>query len=470
MKKIIAAILKRIGRHRGAPRLYIEGQAPARGGFTPGVRYSLERHEGRQALVLRLDRQGTKVVSRKVKSDREQPVIDLNSHEALGLFADMESVRVIIRPGEIWIVPEAVEVRRRERVSRLASELAEGRISTAAIAHGAGVMTHAMHTGLKDAGIQPRLKWAIELEEDALDQACRVNDAWSGDTIAVAMPLQQVAFADSYVRGCLEPVSLLEAGLPCTAASVAGRSKKRLAQAEDDGAAGHLVAGFLALVAQANPAIMVLENVVPYFSTASAAILRTQLRELGYDVQEVTIEGGDYAIETRTRRVMVAVTHGLSMDVEAFLSHPAPEKAHRKVGDVLEPVAADDPCWSAMTYLREKEARDAAAGKGFRMAIVGPDATEVGTIGAGYQKNRSTEPKLAHPENPALLRLFTPVEHARLKGIPEKLIAGVESATRAHEMLGQSVIWPAFRHLGHFIGQSIRPLAQLRHPVMAAAA
>lgn len=82
------------------------------------------------------------------------------------------------------------------------------------------------------------------------------------------------------------------------------------------------------------------------------------------------------------------------------------------------------------------------------------DSTSVGTIGRGYSKARSTEPFLAHPVDQGLSRLFTAVEHARLKGIPESLVAGV-SETTAHEILGQSVIYPVFEAVGKAIGQSL---------------
>lgn len=465
MKKMIAAILKKVGLHRGAPRLYLEGAAPARAGFVPGARFTLEQRDGQQALVLRLSEEGDRTVSRKLKGDRERPVIDLNSAEALAVFAGMESVRVLIGESEIWILPLAVEVKRRARLARLNEELAQGTISTAAIAHGVGVMTNAMHRGLKDAGLKPSLRWAIELEEDALDQAQVVNDAWNADTVAIAMPLQEVGFADDFVRSRLEPVSLLEAGLPCTAASIAGRSKKHLKQAEDDAKAGHLVAGFLALIARANPAVVTLENVGLWFASSSAAILRTQLRELGYDVQEVTVEGKDYAIEARVRTVLVAVTQGVEIDMQSLV---APPRAVQCLGDILEPIAADDACWSEMSYLKDKEVRDAAAGKGFRMAIHTPEDTSCGTVGTGYGKCRSTEIKLQHPENPNLLRQLTPTEHAKIKGIPGVLIEGVESKTRAHELLGQSVIWPAFRNIGQHIGHSLRVHAQVEPVALAA--
>lgn len=80
-----------------------------------------------------------------------------------------------------------------------------------------------------------------------------------------------------------------------------------------------------------------------------------------------------------------------------------------------------------------------------------------GTIGRGYQKARSTEPFLKHPTN-GKQRLFTPVEHARVKTIPEQLVAGL-SDTTAHEILGQSVIHAAFMAVGKLVGETLNGAA-----------
>lgn len=452
MKTLIAATLKKLGFNRGAPRVYLESMLQAKAGFVPGVRYTVERRGEQRGIRLRLEEEGERIVSKKERPSGPCPVIDLNSTELLSLFDGMEQVRVLIGQGEIWILPLASEVKRQARIERFRSEVAAGEFSTAAIAHGAGVMTNAIHDGLKASGLNPSLRWVIELEEDALEQASEANSAWNSKTVAIAMPMQEVALCDDYIRHRIEPVSLLEAGLPCTAASIAGRSKKKLAQAEDDGKAGHLVVAFLALLARANPAVVVMENVQLWWSSASAAILRTQMREMGYDLTELDLEGADYAIEARVRRVMVGVTKGLDVNIVELV---APERVKQTVGDVLDPIAPDDPRWSAMEYLKEKEVRDIAAGKGFRMAVASVDDTAIGTQGRGYGKCRSTEIKVPHPTDPNLLRLLTPAEHARVKGIPAALIAGVSSATRAHELLGQSVIWPAFRHLGEHVGRAL---------------
>ena len=81
--------------------------------------------------------------------------------------------------------------------------------------------------------------------------------------------------------------------------------------------------------------------------------------------------------------------------------------------------------------------RDSQAGKGFakRQLLTG-DETKVGTIGRHYAKRRSTEPFIVRDDGKE--RLLTPTEHARVKSIPERLIAG-NGMTIAHQILGQSV-------------------------------
>ena len=452
MSSIICVKNITLGEKRGSPRLWLDGQMPERAGFAPGIKFSLVTDANGQRVVLRIADDGERTVSGKEKNGRQLPVIDINSAEALAVLRGYGTLRVIFLKNEIHVLPDAVEVRKRHRISRLQGELREGRLTVGSVSHGAGIASHAIHEGLADAGIRSELVFAVDIDSDALEVAARNNPAWSKDTIAIGMPLQTLALADRWTASKLPCPSLLEAGLPCTAASVAGRSKKGLAQAEDDGKAGHLVAAFIALIGQLNPAAILLENVKPYFNTASAAILRTQLKELGYVVHEKDLEGEEYAIEARPRRVMVAVTEGIEIDLAAMV---APPRKVQSIAEILDDVPEDDPSWSTMDYLKDKEIRDKAAGKGFAMSVVTGADTRVGTQGRGYQKNRSTEAKLAHPSKPGYMRLFTPAEHARIKGIPTKLIDGVDSKTKAHEYLGQSVIWGKFRHLGRFIGEAL---------------
>lgn len=84
------------------------------------------------------------------------------------------------------------------------------------------------------------------------------------------------------------------------------------------------------------------------------------------------------------------------------------------------------------------------------MQIVSADSRSCPVITKGFSKRRSTDPKLAHPSNPDLLRQFTVVEHARIKGVPESLVEGL-GVTLGHELLGQSVCYGPFRAVGKLL-------------------
>ena len=450
--RFVGTLARKLGLNKGAPRLWLEGSLPERAGFKPGARYSVKTDGQELRVVLKVDEKGVRLVSSKTKADRTLPVIDLNSKELLDRFAGMEAVRVVLMDGEIHVLPDAVEVKKADRRNRLQAMKELGVVTIGSVSHGVGVLSNAIHSGLRKMGLTPKLAWACDISEEILDQAAYANEVWDEDTVALAMPIQQLAFMDEYTISRLSRPILLEGGLPCVAASTAGRAKKGLAMPEHDENAGHLIAAFIALVARVNPAAILLENVTQYFNTASASILRTQLKELGYTVHEKVIAGADYAIEARVRQVLVAVTEGIDLDLESMI---APPREKQTVGSILDDVAEDDPCWSEMKYLKEKEVRDKAAGKGFAMAIASMEDTTVGTLGAGYAKVRSTEVKIPHPSNPDLLRQLSPEEHARVKGIPQHLLKDVTSKTFAHMVLGNSCVWPAFEHLGEVLGRAL---------------
>jgi len=69
-------------------------------------------------------------------------------------------------------------------------------------------------------------------------------------------------------------------------------------------------------------------------------------------------------------------------------------------------------------------------------------------------KGGSTDPLLAHPEREGVYRLFTANEHARIKEIPEHLIEGM-SQSKAHQLLGQSVLFTPVKALFERIGISL---------------
>lgn len=443
--------------HRGAPRVWFEGSAPARAGFVHGARFSVQPHPTESGLVISLNDSGERRVSKKTySSGREVPVLDINSKEDLAALQGCESIRVVFSEGRVYLSPLASEQRRVRRLSRLRDKLQAGQsLAVAGVCAGGGVLSHAVHAGLDDAGVATRLALHNEIREDLVEHASEHNETIDEDTVLLQMPLQELAFDDALLKRVGE-VDLMELGLPCSGASVAGRAKRSLSLPEAHPDVGHLVVGALALIAKLNPVACIFENVVPYASSASAHLIRQQLRDFGYETHEIELFGPDFGeLEARKRWCLVAVSKGIEFDLPALKPEPF---VVRRLGDVLEPPDSPALRWSPMEGLKAKRSRDAAAGKGFKMQVFDGSETYIGTLTKGISKNRSTDPKIQHPREPQLLRVPTAREHARCKGVPEHLVDGL-SHTTAHELLGQGIVYRPFRQVAKHVGQALRQWA-----------
>ena len=433
---------------RGNPRIWIEGRKLAAAGFIPEARYRMTVDNARRVVILEVDPAGDRVVSRRKRRDDILPIVDIANAKALSTLPSGGTLRIDFAAGRLVIEPSATDRRRLDREQRTMERLKTGQpLRVGSVSTGLGVLAKALHTGMANAGVETELAFSVEIDPDYQDLCANRNPVWRDDTRAITMPMQEFAF-DPQGVATLEQVDILEAGIPCTAHSLAGRAKKHLAMPEHDPVAGHLVVGFLAIVAACAPTCVIVENVPQYRDGASFAILVNQLSEWGYDLQDMVLKGEDHGcLEHRHRMALVATSRGMSagdLIPQAATSNPV-------LSDILEDIPEDSSLWSEMGYLKKKEQRDIADGKGFRMQILDPSATKVGTIGRGYAKVRSTEPKIAHPSDPSLMRQFTPREHARIKGVPEEMVSSIP-VTMAHEMLGQSIVAAPFVALGTTIG------------------
>lgn len=452
-----------IKEHRGSPRVWLEGSAPRNSGFLPGLKFVVVPHGN--GVLLKLDENGDRTVSKKDRpSGVSHSVLDINSSTDLAALKGLETARAVFGEGQVLVTPLASEIRRQRRLGRLRARLSSGvALETAGIAAGGGVLSHAMHAGLQDAGVPSTLSVHNEIREDLTEQAVAHNDAFAKGTRILTMPLQELAFDDEVLRRVGE-CDIVELGLPCSGASVPGRTKRGLKMPEEHPDVGHLVVGALALLARLNPAVCVFENVVPYKNTCSAVLIRQQLRDMGYVCHERELFGPDFGeLEARTRWCLVAVTKGIDFDIQSM---EFPLLSPRALSEVLEPAANVADRWSPMTGLKAKQERDALAGKRFKMQLFDGSERQINTLTKGLTRNRSTDPKIRHPTNPDLLRIPTALEHARCKGVPEALIEGLPQCT-ANELLGQAVCYRPFRHLAKHIGKALKNWAGLA-PVIGA--
>lgn len=420
----------RLSQHKGARRLWLEGKRLTSAGFVPGVRYQA-RIAG-DCLALKLEASGDHVVSHK----QTRPVIDVLTR-ALG---DVERVEVSFTPGAVFVTVHPLDVAARERLVRLNARLADGcNLRLGSLSHGGGIASDALLRGLGNA----ELSFANDISREYLEQSLE-HGALAHGGMSVEGDLRDIDPAS------LGTVEVIEAGLPCTAASRAGKAKKGLKVQEDEAALADLHLAFLEIVRACQPAVVVLENVPEYADSATAKTIRARLEYHGYVIHEAVVDGAAWSLEARQRWVLVAVTRGLDIDLALLVPNERPER----LSSVLE-ASTPASAWRSLDGMQRKAARDATNGNGFsrgRRVLTGA-ATSVPTLRRGYQKGGSCDVRLAHPSQPGMARLFTAAEHARIKGIPPGLVSGL-SEKKAHEVLGQSVISPAFVGLGKLIAQA----------------
>lgn len=454
----------KLGENRGRKRLWLEGQKLLREGFEPGMKFDLDLHES--SLILRVASTGRYTISQRVRNGQVQPIIDVTANELANLFSKVQTLRVLIRNGKIVVSAHQQEERVVDRVKRLLRKLEEGEsLSVCSLFHGGGVLDKAFHSGLLKAGIKSHVAVAVEIEAKYLDSSLRNNpELWVEESCIIESPIEAVDLSRKPVQA-----DIVIGGIPCTGASKAGRSKNKLEFAESHDAAGAMFFNFLQFVSSVNPACVLIENVPEYANTASMEVIRSVLASLGYVVQERILDGNEFgALEKRKRLCAVAISNGLEglFDLNAVMPIREPESS---LNDVLEPLPLDSERWKPFDYLAEKAIKDKQEGKGFTRQLLSGDEPYCGTIGRDYSKCRSTEPFVLHPVDKLLSRILTPTEHARVKGIPETVIDGL-SDTVAHQVLGQSIVFPVFEavalHLGASISKAVKTLCDFSQRVL----
>jgi len=433
--------------HKNGKRLWLQGLRLEEAGYAIGRSFSLHYCQDRNTLTLQLSDEGTNKVCRKKVGERYYPLIDIVNQRLAALFEGVDRVQVILEHNRITIEYHRFDRQRIEREKRLADTVQSGRpISMASMAHGAGLMDYYIHQGLQDGKVSSGLVWAVEPENVYLQTSWNNNPTWSYECEVIEGRIEDADHSQ------LKAAQILVAGLPCTGASLSGRSKNKLKFAEQHESAGTAFIGYLMAIQALSPAICILENVPQYSSTVSMHMIRETLTDWRYKVHEVIVDRELGALEDRKRLCMVAVSQGIDFE---FDLQPVRER-EQTLGEILENIPANSTLWNACTYLDKKQEKDKAAGKGFSMQLVDEDSTKVGTIGRSYCKWRSTEPLVAnHPDRPELRRLLTVAELSKVKTIDPKLVAGM-SRTRQVEMMGQSVLGVAFQAVGRNIAQCLK--------------
>jgi len=442
----------------GDKRLWMEGKRMAFSGFEKGKQYKTILDVQSRRIDLILDNAGDKIVSGRQKNGNVRPIIDLCSSkitqyvdEVLG---GVDRVRVVFMQQRIRISIHHEDQKRLDRETQTRTNLVQGLISEATLCVGGGISSYALHQGLEEAGLHAVSEFIVDKEGKYLQNAMDNNPYISDDTVIYEATLEEMEpqLVKDSMR--LKSLDVLNVSLPCTGHSKSGKVKNKIKHAEEHNSAGTSVVGLLNIIQASNPSIVVSENVPEFKKSATKALLEGFLSKSGYEVCEGILGRDLGAFEDRDRHYMIAISKGLAkgFNLEDIEPSAVPPKT---LGDLLEDIPEDSALWQTFESLARKEERDLAAGKGFHRQLVSPEDTRIGTIGRGYYKRRSTEPFVKHPTDPDKSRLLTVGEHANAKGIPQDAVAG-RSATIAHEICGQSVLFSVVKSLGRLIGTHLR--------------
>lgn len=434
----------KVTEQRGVKRLWLQGLRLEACGFGKGARYRADLDADTGRLYLVLDPHGPRVVSGKQRGERWEPIVDLCNADVVRLVGDATRVRVDFEHGRLCFSVSHLDRKLAEREARFRSEISSGRLTEGTLCAGIGMATAALHEGLSASGVRSSVSWIVDRERRYLQVAADNNAAVTDETVLFEATLEELE------PQLLSPVSILQASLPCTGHSPAGKAKNKIAKAEDHRTDATAVFGFMRVVEATMPSVIVSENVIPARSSATYALIRAMLETLDYRLHEVELgpeQSG--AVESRKRWWMVAVSKGLpQIDLSSI---PVFATRYTNLGELLEPVAENDPRWSDNQYLKDKQLRDAAAGKGFaQRQLVRGGSERIGTAGRGYQRRRSTDPMLVRADGKE--RLLTPIELARAHGAPESLIAGTSDQV-AYEGLGQGIDWMQAVGIGQVVAR-----------------
>lgn len=463
MRNIKQVSYLNVGENRNNRRIWLENKRLEACGFEKGAQYATILDVSGKKLLIKRDQFGDRRVSGRTRNGCDYPIIDICNAQVTRHLVDVMGapvkVRAIFKAGVIEISVHEMERKKKERETRLDAHAKAGKVTVGTLCAGGGISCWALHDGLADAGVESTAEFILDLQGQYLQNAIDNNPHINAETRIYEATMEEME-AD-----LMPPVDILNCSLPCTGFSLSGRAKNKLKNPECHDTAATAVFGFLQIIKAVNPAIIVNENVPSFGTSATCDLLRGYLGKLGYTVQE-RVMGRDVGgtLENRDRHFLVATSVGLGKwDIDAIEScTQAPES----LASVLDPVSAGDPMWRTYDYLKTKADRDLAAGKGFKRQLLSGEEPCCGTIGRGYNKARSTEPFIQSPHDPEKSRLLTVAEHCRVKGIPEKAVNG-RSATIAHEILGQSVLFGVFKSIGHFLGHLVRKTEDVVNVVAA---
>lgn len=399
---------------------------------------------------------GSNIISPRYNSRRDGSVVvgerlDLRSSQIAANFAGRDKVMAVYMADQIVFLHLPSVSRSIERARQLEKAIQCRHLNTAALYSGIGTLDAALHEGLAIGGINSSIAFANDSWEIAINALLTDNPSVKASTVTMSGGIEE--FIASGQR--IENIDLVTIGIICKGASKLNVATRDLPERHPS--AGHQVINAMLAIQQLGfPPLLLLENVLAWSDTVSYSMLVRVLEEQGYQTQLIGehenhlykgLNSNHYGdIERRVRMALLAYPKGITLDFDEMVK-VGPSRI--TVGDIRQPEHLVNPReYEKGLHLNSEHKQE----KGWKNRIVDDSANSTPSLSAECWKQRVEDPKFMHPVEKSKCRLPLPEEHARLKGLDEKLINSIVENSHAHTALGNGVAKKCWVELGRVLG------------------
>lgn len=161
---------------------------------------------------------------------------------------------------------------------------------------------------------------------------------------------------------------------------------------------------------------------------------------------------------------VIAVSEGLpNLNLSELLPGVDKVKHRNCLSDFLEDIPLDSELWRPMEHVKRKSM---GTSHNYKNLLYNGSEDLITTITASYAAPKAGTPMIEHPIKSELQRQITPLEHARIRRLPDKVLNQVMdivsgksqmvskrgSKSLAHRLLGNGVSQFVWNAVGGFLG------------------
>jgi DNA (cytosine-5)-methyltransferase 1 len=394
----------------------------------------------------------------KIMETGRGALLELKNKKTAKSIGDVDKISVTFRTGKVIITLHYKDKMRMEREMYLIDTLVKGKpIRKASFFSGLGMLSYHLKVGLSEVGIKSQICFANDSSNVAMELNLASNPMWktpTKDALAIIDDLENLDLSD------LPQAHLIEIGYPCLGQSTLCAKENRDI---NHPVVGTLFVKLIAALEKMNAPIVLFENTPAFCNSKTLDIIKREM--IGYRFEEIIINAHDFGeIEARKRTCVVAVSEGLP-DLNLSKLMPNKERVDKRnnLSDFLEEIPLDSPLWRKMDHLKRKTLE---TGHNYKNVLYSGPENLIATITASYAAPKAGTPMIRHPINHELQRQVTPLEHARIRRLPEQLlndlmeisngkspmVSKIGSKSLAHRILGNGLSKYVWNEVGTFLG------------------